>query len=130
MDMPGGGKLELRFSPQGEFDLLRWHNSFFNNPMRNDHCLPTMKEVKHAIIDALKADAKLVNPIAQKISLRASEFMAKLMQAFQADTALVLCLGRKGTKPLQKRHGAISRPKENKPRYWHSPAELRKFAEC
>jgi hypothetical protein len=47
-----------------------------------------MKEIKNAIIEALKPDPQFVDSIPENIGFRSPQFMAKLRQTFDLDPAL------------------------------------------
>lgn len=57
-----------------------------------EHGAPVTEEVQDAVVDAHVAHAKLVDPVPQKVRLRAAEFVSHLLEPFDSDYAFVLHL--------------------------------------
>lgn len=86
---------------KGAVDLLRRNDPLLDQPMR-DHCRHcSVEEIQDSVVNALKADPELVNPIAQKVGLGPSQFVAHFTQPLQSQEALVLDLCGQSAEPLQ-----------------------------
>jgi hypothetical protein len=85
----------------GAVNLLRRDDPLFDQPMR-DHRRPcSMEKVQNSMVNALKADPKFINPIAQKIGLGPPQFVAHLTQSLQSQKALILDFCRQPAEPPQ-----------------------------
>lgn len=63
------------------------------------HC--SVEEVQNSVVNPLKADPELVNPVAQKVGLGPPQFMAHFTQPLQSKEALVLNICGQPAEPLQ-----------------------------
>jgi hypothetical protein len=64
-------------------------------------------KVQDPKVHVLTADAKLVNPVPQVVSLRPAQFMSQLAQSLQPEEAFRLRFDRQLAVPVEKRARAI-----------------------
>src|SRR5260370_36533464 len=57
--------------------------------------------IENSMVNALKADPQLINPIAQKVGLGPPQFVTHFAQPLQSQEALVLDLGGQSAEPFQ-----------------------------
>jgi len=113
--------LEALLALNRPVDLLRGYCPFFHNAVGDDRSHRPMEEIQDPEMHVLKADAKLVNPIPQVISLRAAQLMSQLAQSFKPEEAFRLRFDRQLAVPVEKRAGAIFLAVQNDGGLWHSP---------
>jgi hypothetical protein len=91
----------------GAVNFLRRDDTLFDQPMRY-HCRPcSVKEVQNSVVNPLKADPKLINPVAQKVGLGPPQFVTHFTQPLQSQKALVLGFCRQAAEPLQERARSV-----------------------
>ena len=74
---------EPLLSFNGAVNLLWRDDPLFDEPMRDHSRHRSVKEVQDTVVNALEADPEFVNPIAQEVGLRPSQFVAHFTQPLQ-----------------------------------------------
>src|ERR1043165_6141503 len=82
------------------------------------HCHCPMKEVQDTVVNALQADPKFVNSIAQKVGLRPPQFVAHFTQPLDSQKTLVLDSCRQSAKPGQERARSVFLPVKRRLSFW------------
>jgi hypothetical protein len=80
---------KLLLSRNGTINVLGWDPSLFREAVRNYSGYIIMKEIKHSIIHAPDANAKLVDAVTQVIGLRPAKLMAEIAKPLQFDAAFI-----------------------------------------
>lgn len=94
----------------GAVNLLRRNDLLLDQPMRDHSRHSYVKEVQDSVVNALKADAEFVNPVAQKVGLGPTQFVAHFTQPLQSEEAFVLGLCGQSAEPRQERTRSVIFP--------------------
>lgn len=75
--------------------------------MRENGCHSSVKEVENSIVNVLKSGPQFIDPIAEQVGFRPTEFVTEFRQPLNSDPAFVLCSRWKTIEPFQDRHRAV-----------------------
>jgi hypothetical protein len=85
----------------GTVEILGPDPLLFREAMGNHGSNIRMKEIKHAVVYAPDANAKLVDVVTQAVGLRAAKLMAQVAKPLQFDAAFIERLFRETIEPFQ-----------------------------
>jgi hypothetical protein len=94
----------MSFSPDRKLNIPLRHFIFFDQAVRQYSGNPTVKEIEHSVIHGSESNAKLINPIAQKICLGAAKFMPQIAQSLDSNKTFVQSPFRQRIQPIEHRN--------------------------
>jgi hypothetical protein len=110
---------ELILSLKGETNFQWWYRLFLCQPMRNNRCDVSVKEVQDAVLNVPSFGSKFVNSIPQQIRFGPAQFVPQFGKTFDLYNTLVSCLFFQAIHPVDEWNGPIFILVENDSRARH-----------